>query len=208
MRAAGLVLAVVAVVGCEVEYKPHPKIAEMERAEKAAREEGKRAAFRDRRSHELSGPDWQITGSEGEGWQAGDWDVAEEALRLFGHACPGVETRAQHFAWRRARLAKTEGPPAAEYMYTAFGWPRAITAEIKIDDEAEGFQLRDRGHVLWFWIGSGGRPGIRIAPKRAALELCGVVEGRPGRDVFKPVAALAGVLGDAPKGWRKPRRRR
>jgi hypothetical protein len=91
-------------------------------------------------------------------------------------------------------------------MYEHWGWPQALEIKIRSNDGTEAFGPRQGGNVFWFWIGSGARPGIRIAPKHGAMKICGMAPTGGGSDVFRPVTELAVVLGEKPKGWKPPRR--
>jgi hypothetical protein len=129
----------------------------------------------------------------------------KEALSIFEKSCnAGLAANAE---WARAKYATTNAIAAedgrmlpGEFMLEELGWPDYVEIQIKIRDGAQGKFRGADGHVLWFWLGSGGKPGVRVSTKRWALAACSV-RSRNGADPIKPIPSLRGVLGAPPDWW-------
>jgi hypothetical protein len=198
-----IICLAIAVVACSKGDRASPEETEEAQREKRQQAYKRSQEIARKQAEELQARTaWQIEAPEE------SLPAVRSALEIFGRRCPGAGDHPKwlkHIAWRKAKLEPTSGPPIPEYMYEHRGWPQSLEVQIRSVKGTEFFGDYQDDNVFWFWIGSGARPGVRIAPKAGALKICGLPPTGGGDDFFRDVDELAGVLGDAPKGWKPPR---
>lgn len=117
-----------------------------------------------------------------------DQEVIKRATKAFFAACPLAQ-----YSSDIESITATMSRSSATHRVEKYGWGREIELRVKVKNNASVIpaHMRASGHTLYYYIGSGTRPGF-VATKDQSILACGLPTNGGG-DRFAIAPGMAGV---------------